>query len=259
MDAGQSATVRRPARRRRWPWALLVAVVVLAALAGAAELAARAIVPQQVRQAVVAQLGMPADQQLDVAVGGGLLVPQLIAGRLDDLRISGDEVPLEDVVADVDVHLTGVALRDGAAGGPGTAELRLDATAVESLLARADLPAILSDPTIGFAAPDVAVVMDLPIFGTSIPIDVTLTPEAAEGRLVLRPTGASVGGARVSAEQLAGMTGLDLPPVDVCVADRFPAGLALHDVAVEGDALVARLAIEAGAMSDPVLREPGTC
>jgi hypothetical protein len=76
-----------PRRRARWPWALAIVVVVLAALVVGGEFVARALVAQQVRSQVITALKLPADQQLDVEVGG-IVLPQLIAGRLDELHLS---------------------------------------------------------------------------------------------------------------------------------------------------------------------------
>ncbi|MBY0690027.1 DUF2993 domain-containing protein [Microbacterium marinilacus] len=259
--------VTTPARRRRrWPWIVLAAVVVLLiAAVVVAEAVARAIVPDRVRETVTTELGLPEDHPMDVAVGGGLVLPQLIGGRLDDLRISSQDVPLpagsgvSGLTVDADVHLTGVPLRDGVSGGPGTAEIRIEADDLESLLATAVLPSALADATIELAAPDVVLSSRISLLGASIPIELSLAPGAADGDLTLEPTGAAVGGADLSLDQLAAMAGIEVGPVPVCLADRLPAGLALTDVAVEDGALVARLDIAAEMLTDDALLDPGTC
>ncbi|MES2866484.1 MAG: DUF2993 domain-containing protein, partial [Actinomycetota bacterium] len=58
------------ARRARWPWVLLIIVLVVAVLAVAAEFIARAVLPGIVRGIVIEQLELPADQQLDVDASG---------------------------------------------------------------------------------------------------------------------------------------------------------------------------------------------
>lgn len=255
-----SAPARR--RRRRWPWILLVVLVLLVvAAAVVAELVARQVVPQRVRETVVTELGLPRDQPLDVAVGG-LMLPQLIGGRLDDLRVSGSDVPLpsgEGLAVDADVHLTGVPLREGVAGGPGTAELRMDAADLEGLMSQAVLPDALAGATVALAEPDVVLSNRIPVLGASIPVEVALRPGASDGDLTFEPSGASVAGVDLSLDQLAAMAGIETGPVPVCLADRIPSGLTLTDVAVEGDALVARLDVAADMMTDESLLEPGTC
>ena len=101
-----------PPKRRRWPWVLLIVVVVLAALVVAGEFLARAVLPGIVRGVVIEQLDLPADQQLDVEATG-VLLPQLIGGELDELRLSTESVDLGTITAAVDVTAIGVPLRGG--------------------------------------------------------------------------------------------------------------------------------------------------
>ena len=98
-----SADEPRPTRRRaRWPWVVLVIVLVLAALVVAAEFLARAILPGIVRGIVIEQLDLPQDQQLDVDAAG-ILLPQLIGGRLDELHLTTDAVTFGGITGAADV------------------------------------------------------------------------------------------------------------------------------------------------------------
>ena len=45
----------------------------------------------------------------------------------------------------------------------------------------------------------------------------------------------------------------------VCVAQYIPAGVTLTDVAVDGQTLVADFDVDGAIVSDPALRENGTC
>jgi len=245
-------------KRPRWPWVLIGAVVVMVVLAVVAELVARSLVTGIVRDKVVTSLGLPADQPLDVAVGG-LVVPQLLGGSLDDLRISGSDVPFGDLAVDADVRMTGVPIRDGVDGGPGTASLRLDAADLEALLAGADVPPVLAEATIALDEPDVRLAKEFPILGATVPIEVALTPGAADGDLTLKPNGAQVGGVALSLDQLAAMVGTEVVAFPVCFADSVPAGLTLTGVVVDGDQLVADVDIAAGLLTDATLQQPGTC
>src|SRR5690606_6430992 len=109
MSAGAAEAPIRP-RRARWPWVLLVIVILLGALAVTAELLARSILPGVVRGIVIEQLELPGDQQLEVDAAG-ILMPQLIAGRLDELRLTSDEVTFEGITGAVEVTALGVSLR----------------------------------------------------------------------------------------------------------------------------------------------------
>jgi hypothetical protein len=108
-----TAQATRRTARARLPWVVLVVIVVLAALAVASELVARAVLPGIVRSVVVQQLHLPADQQLDVQAAG-ILVPQLISGTLDELQLSSDAVTIGGVTGAAHVTAPGVPLHGGA-------------------------------------------------------------------------------------------------------------------------------------------------
>ncbi|MFS0852413.1 DUF2993 domain-containing protein [Microbacterium sp. 179-I 3D4 NHS] len=244
-------------RRRRWPWVVLVVVLVLAALVVAAEFAARSMLPGIVRGLVIEQLDLPADQQLDVDADG-ILLPQLIAGRLDTLRLSTDAVTLEGVTGAVDVTATGVPLRGGDLGGAdGT--IRIDQDQFTSLLASTDLPI----ETVEFAEPNATVGGAIAVFGIEVPLSLTLTPGAVEGDLELTPVRVSVGGVEIEASQVGadlGSIGQNLTQSRrICIADQLPAGLTLTGVAIVGDEAVIDVDVDGAIATDPALLEKGVC
>ena len=65
----------------RWPWVVLVIVLVCAALVVVAELLARSFLPGVIRGVVIEKLDLPAAQQLEVETAG-VLLPQLVAENL---------------------------------------------------------------------------------------------------------------------------------------------------------------------------------
>ncbi len=116
----------RPRRRTgRWIAVAVIAVVLVAGLAVAAEFIARSVVTNTVRSLVVQNVGLPDDQEVDVSVGG-LVLPQLVTGRLDDVTASSDDVTLGPLTGDVRVELRGVPVAGDAAADEGTASVRLD-------------------------------------------------------------------------------------------------------------------------------------
>lgn len=247
----------RTRRRKRWPWVLLIVVVVIAALAVAAELLARALLPGIVRGMVVEQLDLPADQQLDVDAAG-ILLPQLIGGRLDSLHLSTDAVTLEGITGAVDVTATGVPLSggdlDGAAG-----TIRIDETQFTVLLAGTDLPV----DSVAFDAPDATVAGSAKVLGMSVPITLTLTPGVAEGDLELTPVQLTVGGLVVDASQVGsslGSIGERLTePQRVCIADQLPAGITLTALTIDGSEAVIDVDVNGAIATDPTLLEKGVC
>lgn len=260
--AGQPAAPRRPRRRGILIW--IVVLIVVAALAVAAwfiaERITRDIVTNTVRDQIITQLALPADQQIDVGLDEPVL-PQVIGGRLDRLDVSSADVPLGDVVADVSVRARDVPIRgDGTDIGSAEATVTLGADQLQTLLAQVGG---LPDAQLTLAPPDVEVAVDLPLFGVSVPIGLDLTPGAVDGDIVLTPAAVRLGGVELNGQALRERFGSladgvvrDYP---ICIKDRLPAGLTLRDVRVESDALVADVDVDGAIVHDAALQADGTC
>lgn len=249
-------TVER-ARRARWPWVLLVAVLVIAALIVAAELVARAVLPGIVRGIVIEQLDLPADQQLDVDASG-ILLPQLIGGRLDRLHLSTDSVTIGGVTGSADVTAEGVPLSGGdLAEARGT--VRVDAEQFTALVASSDLPI----DSVGLAEPDVTISGSLAVLGISLPIALTLTPGADAGELLLTPVSVQVAGATLNAKQVTDRFGAIAGQLTetqrICIADQLPAGLTMSGLEVDGDEVVVDVQVDGAIVTDEKLQENGVC
>lgn len=254
---GADAATPAPRRRRRWPWVLAIVVVVLAALVIAAEFIARAVLPGVVRSIVIEQLDLPSDQQLEVQADG-ILLPQLIAGRLDTLHLSTGSVTLEGLTGAVDITAQGVPLRGGdLAGATGT--IRVDESQFTTLLADTDLPV----DTVAFEAPNATVSGSVSVLGVAIPISLTVEPGVADGDLELTPVGLTVGGLEIDAEQVGsslGALGANLTQTQrVCIADQLPAGLTLTSLEIDGSAAVIDVDVDGAITTDESLQEPGVC
>lgn len=244
-------------RRRRWPWVLLILVVLLAALVVAAEFIARSVLPGVVRSIVIEQLDLPADQQLDVEAQG-ILLPQLIGGRLDELHLSTDAVTLEGITGAADVIATGVPLQGGELGGA-SGTIRIDQAEFTTLLAGTDLPV----DSVEFDAPNATLAGSFTVFGAAVPITLTLTPGAAEGDLELTPVGLSIGGLDVDVDgvgSMLGSVGDSLTQTQrVCIADQLPAGLTLTGLVIAGSEAVIDIDVDGAIATDPALLEKGVC
>lgn len=247
-------------RRRGRAFIILAAIlVVVAALAVVAELVARQLVPDAIRSAVVEQLGLPADHPIDVDVDG-ILLPQLIAGSLADVRIASDAVTVGAFGGDVTAQFADVPIRGDGAAASGSAEVRMSTEQLRALLTTIDgFPA----ETIELDAPNVTASTELSLLGATIDLGLVLEPSAADGDLVLSPLEGNIAEARITAEQLRQQFGGLLEPVlqdrSVCVASSMPAALTLQSIEVVGDELVADFAIDGGIINDPALQEHGTC
>ncbi|MGC0367911.1 DUF2993 domain-containing protein [Microbacterium sp. SLBN-111] len=250
----------RPRRRTGRTVAIIAIIVVLiAGLLVAAEAIARSAVGNTVRSLVVKQVGLPADQQVDVQVPG-LVLPQLLTGRLDQVAVSAPDVSLGPLTGDVRVDLQGVPVAGNAPAAGGSASVRLDPDQLRALLSQ--IPNFPSD-TVGTAAPDLTLSTQFSVFGIPIPVGISVTPGAADGDLTLTPTSFELGGNRVDADTLRGQLGgaadAALQTWNLCIADRLPAGLTLSAVSVQGQDVVATLDIDGRILSDPALQQNGTC
>ena len=244
-------------RRTRWPWVLGIVLVVLAALVVAGELVARAVVAQQVRAQVISALKLPSDQQLDVAVDG-IVLPQLVAGRLDALHLSSRKVEIGPVVGAVSVDATGVPIRGGRLG-EASGTVRIDAAQLQGLLKITSLPV----EKVSLGEGTVKAEGSATVLGNAVPLAVTLAPGAEDGRLVLTPRSVSIGTVTLEPSDDSSPFAAALRPLfspqRVCIADRLPAGVHLQRLTVEGEVLAADFSADSAITEDARLREPGSC
>lgn len=259
-DSGDAdAVAQAPAslRRRRWPWVLLVIVVVVAALAAAAEFIARAILPDTVRAIVISELDLPADQQLAVQTEG-MLLPQLISGRLDSLRLTTESVTVEGLTGAVDVTARGVPLRGGDLGSA-SGTVRIAEAEFATLLEGSDLPI----ETVTLDEPDATITGSIPVFAFTLPLSLTVTPSAEAGELLLTPVRATIGDFALDAAEISdrfpGAGDQLAEPQRICIADQLPAGVTLTSLAVTGKSATAGFEVNGGMLSDAKLQEPGIC
>ncbi|MFD6699650.1 MULTISPECIES: DUF2993 domain-containing protein [unclassified Microbacterium] len=249
-----------PRRRARWPWVLGIVVVVLAALVVGGEFVARAVVAQQIRSQVITALKLPADQRMDVNVGG-IVLPQLVAGRLDDVRISSKSVAIGPITSAVQVDATGVPIRGGALGAAkGT--FRITADQLEKAITAAAGSTPIESVTLD--GEDVKATGSVKLFGATVPLALALTPGAAGGELTFTPTSATIGALTVDPDTIASTPfGAALKPLfatqKLCIADRLPAGVHLSGLRVDAGALVATFSADSAITTDPKLLENGTC
>lgn len=254
----EQAAPAPPAKRRaRWPWALLIVVVVLAALVVAAELVARAVLPGVVRGIVIEQLDLPQDQQLQVDAAG-ILLPQLIGGRLDELNLSTDSVTFGGITGAADVTATGVPLRGGdLTEAHGT--VRIDQQQFTSLITASDLPI----DEITFAEPDITASGSFDVFGMPIPVALTVTPGADAGDVLLTPVKLEVAGLSLNAAEIAerfgGAAAQITEPRRICIADQLPAGLTVTGLQIDGSEAVIDVDVDGAIATDETLQQNGTC
>ena len=249
-----------PRRRTRWPWAVGIVVIVLAALVIGGEFVARTVVAQQIRAQVITALKLPADQQLDVNVGG-IVLPQLIAGRLDDVRLSSKSVAIGPITSAVQVDATGVPIRGGDLG---SAKGTFRITAAELEKAITAVAGSTPFESVTLDGKDVKATGSVTALGATVPLTLSLTPGAEGGELTFTPTSASFGVVTLDAASAASSPfAAALKPLfatqRLCIADRLPAGVHLSGLRVDGDVLVTTFTADSAITTDPKLLENGTC
>ena len=260
-----AAAAEPPARHGRRGWLWIVALLVVAGLVVAAwfiaESIARDLVVKTVRQQFISQLALPADQKVDVTVEG-TIIPQLIAGRLDDLTISSQDAAIAaSLTGDVTVHATGLVFRGEPSARSASASVVLDEAEVRALMSTVEnFPA----DTLALETPNVTSTIELSLFGARFPIGIALTPSAgADGDVVLSPASVQLGEATITAKDLRSRFGSLADTVlrdwNVCIAQYLPAALTVTGIAVRDDRLVADLRIDPRIIDDPALQANGVC
>lgn len=254
-DQGLPATPKK--QHRRWPWIVLIIVVVLAVLVVAAELIARAVLPGIVRGAVIEQLDLPADQQLEVDASG-ILLPQLIGGGLDEIHLSTDQVTIGGITGAADVTASGIRL-DGGDLTAASGTVRIGEDEFTALVAASDLPI----DEIAFAAPDVTASGSFSVLGLPIPVSLTVKPGADGGELLLTPVELRVAGLTLNAEQIADRFGAAATqltqPQRICIADQLPAGLTVTGLSIEESEAVIDVDVDGAIVTDESLQQNGVC
>lgn len=247
---------------RRWAKLTIAGAVSLAVLAGGAEIALRALVPNIIAGALRESLAIPSDHPVAVemqgpavwyALGGNIgnadvTIPhaEVAEGVTATLRFHADRVPF---------NVTGGDLRGGIAS---------------VYVSNSQLSPVISMLTSGVADSgrtrdgDIAVGRTIDAFGFSVPLEATLNVSVESGGIVrVVPKGLSAVGFDLDAEQLGAATGGLLEPLlsahDVCVADQLPAGVTLTviDVTPRGVEVEAKLADDF--LSNPSQLEMGSC
>jgi hypothetical protein len=257
-------TVEPPKRRRRGWIVALVVVGILVVLGIVAVVVAEAIAKDYARDYVRARLvevlNLPADAELDVDLGGGSIILQALAGRVDSVDVDVPEATFGD--------LTG-GLRLSAEGVPLDAAAPVDALRIHFAIGADDLAALGQGdggnaPEFAFVDGEVALSSSFDLFGASIPLGFTLVPSAADGALVLTPTSITIGEQTFAAggedsSFLGQLAATFLQPQTLCIAGSVPQALVLTDATVAETELVLAFSGDGAALGGPELSTPGTC
>ncbi len=250
-------------RRRRWLWPVVIGSVLLLAIAAwfIGEAIAKPLVSERIRAKIVDELSLASDQELTVTVPG-LVLPQLIAGTLNEVAVSSADVDLGPLSGDVTVRAAGVPIRGDVSADSITASIVLDDAQLLALVEdQVTLPVPIE--SLEFDGDNVVASAELDVIVSQVPVSLALTPGAADGDVILRPTSVSVAGVAVPldvvTEQFGPVAGTIIRDWSFCIAEYVPAAATLADLRVEGDRLVADFDVDGAIISDPTLQENGSC
>lgn len=237
---------------------LLVLLIVGVVFAGDA--VARPIAQEAVAQKMASALGV-APSDLKVSFAATPLPIQLLDGKVDTVDVSAPNLTLGPITGDATVHVEQVPLDTSKPVGDMRITLTVDQQRIGNLATKFDSGGILQ--TLDLQAPNVVANGQIRVLGAPVPIGISMTPGAVDGKLAFAPAAVRIGDQTITVEQLH-----QFPPLrqfadelgsqqTVCIADHLPAAVKVTSVKVVGQDLVATATGSGAVLSQ--LGTKGTC
>lgn len=252
-------------RRPRWWLRAILALLLVAVLAVAAEFALRAIIPNVIANAVRENMGLPGTHPVKVELSGSSLLPAL-TGHVGEVEVT---VPRVEVFDGIETTL--FASAESVPFDPTKGDI-VGATA-SATIPSSSMDALMKLATDGLV--DEGEVRDgelelgrtMQIFGFDVHLTVGLAVSVQHGDLLVEPTSINAAGFNLTTEQLRPMLGDSavalLETHTVCVRDRIPAGITLTDVELTTTALGGSAKVTASLdpdiLSNPEQQQLGSC
>lgn len=254
-----------PKKRRRWPWVLggilLVLAILLVVAFFIADNYAKNYAKDYIKERIVAVLGVEDPSTVTVDIGDGSVLFQAIAGRLNDVDVSAEEVTFGTLTGAATVHAEGVPLDAKAA----TQKLDVTFSMPEDQVASA-LGSSLSGlelESVTLEEPEIVIASTLDLFFFKLPVGMGIEPSADEGQIVFTPTTITLGETDYTPDELRQELGNLADPLlaqqSVCVDESLPVALTIVDVDVVGKDLVLKIDGDGVVMGGTDLSTPGTC
>lgn len=242
-------------KKRRWVGPVVV-LGVLAALIITAFFVAESLA----RDAAGAVISRPLQNALGttskvhVDLGEGLFLLQAAKGRLNEVTISTEGLPVGDGSASLVLVTRGLPLDMGGTVSEVDAELSLSAEAMQSVVPEGS--------TVAFAGSQFTVSSQTDLGLGPVPVVLSVTPTAVDGLVALEVTDITINGEAVDlAAAQAGTYGPAAAalatPAPLCVSPYLPAALTLTAAQVQGQALVLEFAGQKVSLGS--LSTKGTC
>lgn len=251
-------------RRRRWPWVLggilLVLAILLVIAFFVADAYAKDYARAYIKERIVAVLGIEDPSQVKVDIGDGSVLLQALAGKLNQVDVTADQVSFGILNGAATVHAEGVPLDQNAP---------VDALDITFAVAENDVGALAGNlsglqlESIVLEEPEIVASTTFSFFGFQIPVGMGIEPSAVDGKIVFTPTSIRLGEDSYTAEELkntfGGFADQLLKQQSFCVAENLPAALTIVDVDVVKKDLIVKVDGAGAALGGPDLSTPGTC
>lgn len=250
-------------KRRAWPF-VVAAVVLVVLIVGAflVDAALKGYAQDQIKQKVVVALGVDPKTEVQVAIGGGSVLLQVLSGKLTTVDVTIPKLAFGDLVGAATLHATQVPL----AGDQPLQKLAVTYRVSEknvSVLA-SDLSGMTLD-TVTLQPPEIVANATFSALGFGIPVGLGLTPSASKGRLAFTPTSILISGQKFTSKQLLATPGLGglakrlLKQQTFCVAQYLPRALTVNSVKVVGRELVMAISGDGATLGGAAFTTKGSC
>ena len=265
MTAATEPLTPAPPKKKRRAWPFLVAAVVLVVLivgAFIADAALKSYAQDQIKQKVVAALGVDPTTDVHVAIGGESVLLQVLSGKLSTVDVTIPKLAFGDLVGAATLHATEVPLAEDQPLQKLAVTYRVsekNVSVLASNLSGMKLDTVTLDP------PEIVANATFSVLGFGIPVGLGLTPSASKGQLAFTPTSILVSGQRFTSKQLLATPGLRglakqlLKQQTFCVAQYLPRALTVTSVKVVGHELVMTISGDGAALGGTAFTTKGSC
>ncbi len=215
------------------------------------------------KERIIQVLALPADTPIDVTLGEGSIILQALAGAINEVDVTADDLTFGQLTGDATIHATKVPLD----GSVPVDQLRISMTITEEHVR--DLAGSLSGlelASIELEDEVIKIGSEFNLFNIIvIPVAVDLSPGASDGGITFDPVTVYLGEDPISVADLrdspefSALAGDLLRTQTVCVANSLPQALTVDGVEVVGSTLVVSVNGDGVALADPRLGTMGTC
>jgi len=241
---------------------VLVIVLGLVVTVGVvADFGARSVAENLVRDRIVQTLALPAGSEPVVDLGSGSLLGQALTGRINSVSVSATGAQLGAFTSAVTLVATGVPL---------DFSQPLTSLRVKMAVAEGDLQpfaTMLGDATIEsltLSGSNIVITSSTSLFGTVVPVVVSLAPSALDGQLILTPLAFNVRGVDLSLDAAAqwpysSIIGPLLKPRPFCLAQYLPQAVSLTAATISDGSLRLEFSANDVIIAEGGLSALGTC